>query len=279
MRLFFLLLLFCFSVSSVAQQRMTFGFKTGLNYSGFTGDLESAERYEYNLGFHIGMIVRYHFTDLFGVKGELLYSQKGGKYFYEGPSFFRIQRSAGVVLASGIRNMNINISNDYIDFPIMGFVKLGPVELSGGINFGILVTSAGGGQLEFSSQQPLLSPFTLILDYRYLDDEAGQALNDEVIEVQIGGERVSIPGQVGAYYEYEEKHGSRFEIFDIGINAGLAFYLNQGLFLNFRGNYGLKDITRPSMDIIYSQFTGNYPTLQNVVDKQISFQASIGFSF
>ena len=279
MRLLFPILLLFFFVSSVAQAQLTFGFKTGLNYSGFTGDLESAERYEYNLGFHIGMIVRYHFTDLFGIKGELLYSQKGGKYFYEGPSFFRIQRSVGAVRASGLRNMDINISNDYIDLPIMGFVKLGPVELSAGINLGLLVTSAGGGQLEFTSQQPLLSPFTLILDYRYLDDRAGQAVDIEVVEVQIGGERVSIPRQLGAYYEYEEKHGSRYEIFDIGINGGLAFYLNRGLFFNFRVNYGLKDITRASMDVIYSQFTGNYPTVQNTVDRQISFQTSIGFGF
>ena len=262
-----------------AQNRLSYGFKAGLNSSKFSGDLGEEESFASNIGFHLGIIFKYSFTDLFGFRGEFMYSQKGGDYKYNGPSSFLLQRTTNSILLNGTRDMSVNISNDYLDFPLMVYGRLGPMELSAGVNVGILVGSTGGGQLVFDSDDPPVESFTLNLDHRYFADEARQASPFTSINVLVEGEEVTIAKQSGAYFEYAEKQGNLFNRFDFGLNAGVSFFLNQGLYLGVRANYGLTDVTNPDADVTWRTFDGEAPQLQNDSDRQISYQFSLGFSF
>ena len=78
--------------TTIMGQSLSYGFKAGLNTSAFDGPLEN-ERKQNQVGFHIGVIFKYELTDLFGLRGEFLYSQKGSEYFYDGPSFFYLEEA------------------------------------------------------------------------------------------------------------------------------------------------------------------------------------------
>lgn len=262
-----------------AQDRLTYGFKAGLNFNNITGDKLPEETYSNNIGFHIGVIFKYELTDLFGLRWELVYSQKGVKYTYKGPSSFLLQEATTPFLLSADRDMNIDLSNDYLDIPVMAYGKFGPIEVSAGFNVGLLVGSFGGGQVRFTSTSPANASFELNLDHRYFSDKAGEATTFELETIDISGDRIDIPKQLGAYYEYQEKDGSKYSFLDVGINAGLALYINDGLSVGFRANYGLLDVTRSEMDISYKEFDGNYPAPRDDINKQVSYQVSLGFSF
>ena len=262
-----------------AQGRLSYGFKAGLNFNNITGDKLPEESYNNNIGFHIGVIFKYELTDLFGLRWELMYSQKGVKYTYLGSSSFLLQEATTPFLLMGERDMNVDLSNDYLDIPVMAYGKFGPIELSAGFNVGLLVGSFGGGQIQFTGTSPANSSFELNLDHRYFGDKVGEATTFELETIDISGERIDIPKQLGAYYEYEKKDGSKYSFLDVGLNAGVALYINEGLSIGFRANYGLLDVTRSEMDISYKEFDGNYPTIVDDKNKQVSYQVSLGFSF
>jgi len=138
-----------FMTSSVAQE-LTFGFKAGLNFSRIsTEDIEQAggvdlETFGQNSGFHLGVVVTNKISDFFGLRGEFMFSQKGGRYDFEGDSYLRLLSFSGDdrLIENGFRDMNLNISNAYIDIPLMVYVK--PVkwlELAAGANVGVLISS------------------------------------------------------------------------------------------------------------------------------------------
>ncbi|MCB0665098.1 MAG: PorT family protein [Saprospiraceae bacterium] len=262
-----------------AQNRLSYGFKAGLNYNTFNGPLDEAESYDRGTGFHIGVIFKYALTDIFGLKGEFAYTQRGGKYSYDGSSFFLVQRDPNPILVTGNRNMTVNISNNYLDFPLLAYGKFGRFEINAGISISLLAGSVGAGQLKFTGTSPVVNEFNLNLDYRFLGDEAREASQFGTQQIRISNEQVSIPTQVGAYYEYDTKDGNLFRFLELGYIAGLNFYLNEGLYLGVRGNFGLLDVTRSQMDRSFSSFSGNVPMLRNDKDTQISYQLSLGFSF
>ena len=264
--------------SSWGQSQLSYGFKAGLNSSKINGTVENG-RYESTSGFHLGVIFSYAITDLFGVKAEFMYSQKGGDFFYEGPSFFHLQDESTNILAKGTRIMNVSISNDYLDFPFLLYGRFGPLELQGGINVGLLAGSTGVGQLRFTGSEPIFDEFILNLDHQYYSDKAGEANMENEEIVRIGASQVTLPKEIGAYYEYDEKEGSLFHFLDVGVNVGALFYLNDGLYLGGRANFGLLDVKRETAEITYATFDGNVPASGDVADKQVSYQISLGFSF
>ena len=175
--------------------------------------------------------------------------------------------------------MTVNISNNYLDFPLMGYGKFGRFEFNAGFNISLLAGSVGAGQLKFTGVSPVVDEFTLNLDYRYIGDDAREASRFGLQEIRVSNEKVNIPTQVGAYYEYDMKDGNLFRFLEISYLAGINFYLNDGLYLGLRGNFGLLDVTRAAMDRTYQTFENNLPALRNDTDKQVSYQLSLGFSF
>ncbi|GJM31571.1 MAG: hypothetical protein DHS20C18_05720 [Saprospiraceae bacterium] len=287
-----ILFFFCLSVlllNTNLQAQITGGFKTGLNFSTFNGPSEvdgngsNLETLKLNSGFHISGMINFHITDLFGIRTEIMYSQKGTDYTFNGQSFwiFYPDPDTEILNKGGNRNLKLSISNAYIDLPIMAYGRLGRLEASAGINIGILVSARAQGEITYDGTN--IEPFTIALDYRFAADEEEKVAtgeNSQVAYTTNSGVPVRVPVTAGAYYGIFGRNKRLYNVFDLGLNAGLSFYLNKGLFLGFRLNYGLLDATNNDQDFSNANLgeQDNFLKLDDR-DTNMSLQASIGFSF
>lgn len=273
--------------NAFAQGEFSGGFKAGLNFNNIIGEEETADEvFGTNTGFHIGASFVYSVTDLFGLKAELMYSQKGVQYSYDGPSYFTFYRkSTGTpIYAEGNRRSDISIANSYIDIPVLVYYKIGPFELEAGVNAGILVGTTGSGGITFSGSTQAGSPvseFTAGVDYGFYSDEQG-------LDAVLQGTEITLntipdfiqPNSINAYYEAADNSDKKYKTLDLGLNAGLAFFLNSGLYIGVRANYGLTDITNEGQDISPVELgLGNRYQTRDDKDQNISIQASVGFRF
>ena len=291
--LFFFFALSLFALSNMNAQELSYGFKAGLNFSTFQGDLEvdenglTPESYDYSSGFHIGIMFNKKLTDLFGLRAEILYSQKGSRYRFEGESYQPIHTAQNTrIFTTGNKEVTLNISNSYIDVPISAFGKVLPwLELQGGISIGGLVSSTGSGEMRYDGRSSVGVPideFVISLDHRYFADKGGiENRDDDPIILNINGDPVEVPKTFGAYYDFEQDEDvNLFNRLDFGLQAGVSIFLNQGLFLGLRANYGLSDITNNDVDrSLINLGDNNEFIFSDDVDRNLSLQASIGFSF
>lgn len=281
-----ILLISLFSFATLGAQDFSFGFKAGLSFSTLGGDLETTssgedlEIFKLTRGFHFGPIFNLKLTDVFGLRAEVLYSQKGLDYTYDGQSYWVFYPTSGddIYHSGGTRNTRLFISNGYLDIPITAVVRLGRIEVSAGVNAGILLSSKGLGEVTYSSTN--IDAFTILLDYNFKTDEVNTAAGEDAQEIFVNGKNVLVPKNIGAYYGAFGRDKNLFNSLDLGLNAGLSFYLSKGLFLGFRLNYGLLDVTNDAQDISSMQLGENNTFINRKdVDKNISLQASVGFSF
>lgn len=270
-------------------QQFSGGFKAGLNFSTFNGPSEiddngqELEDFRTNTGFHIGAAFKLGLTDYFGFRMELLYSQKGMDYTYEGPSYWTFTNTPSPVYTVGNRVSIISISNSYLDLPLMAYVRIGRVELSGGINAALLLGSTGTGDLTYSGGTTLsgasVETFTLALDYNYFRDRYRGFNTFENHMLPVGNTVLEVPKNIGAYWDGADNGEDLFRRTDFGLNAGISFFLNKGLYLGFRANVGLTDVTKVEQDIArFKLAEDNSLIFRDDDDRNLSFQASIGFS-
>ncbi len=273
-------------------QGLTYGFKAGLNFSTIQGPLEEIdggqETSKFNTGFHIGAAINYKFVELQGIRFEIMFSQKGQKYQYDGPSFQRyIANDGSNVYATGNRRSIINISNSYLDFPVMWFGRVRPwLEVSAGFNVGFKLGSTGSGELIFlgnSTGNNNEIDNTFKLSYDYNDDtlfDINTLSEVDNFVSMLDNKTVTLPTELDAYYEYDEVRGKYYNGFDAGVNAGISFFLNQGLFVGVRLNYGLIDVTNNDVDYSRTSLDANNNLIfRDDKDRNLSVQTSIGFSF
>ncbi|MBP7183999.1 MAG: PorT family protein [Saprospiraceae bacterium] len=286
---------FCIITGSIVfgqAQQIKYGFKVGLNFSNLNGPVESnsagdiLESHKNNIGFHAGGGIRYQIDKKFAVGLELLYSQKGGKNFFNSDSsYLLIKRPNNLApsIAYGKKDENIRISISYIDFPLNFYYKFKKVEFSVGANVGIMVNSGGVGESTFSGQTTSgsqIDQFITSYTYNYVRDAALEYKSTVFNQVVVDGDNIPVPSTLGAYYFYDTKDGNLIETIDVGLNFGLSYYFNDALYLGLRYNYGLSDITNNyygrSNHLLDPQ--GNYIKLNNY-DRNVSTQISVGFSF
>lgn len=262
-------------------QEITGGFKAGLNFSIFDGETLENETYGWNTGFHIAATFIYPITDLFGLKGELMYSQKGVKYDYDGPSYLTFYNNQGArLIIPGQRRTDLSVANSYLDVPIMAYLRLGRIELEAGVNAAFLIGSRGSGGITYSSNG--IERFTTSTEFGYLMDGPGiESLKLSERNLLYNGVSLIIPSTIGAYYESADDDAKRFNRLDFGLNAGAAFFLNNGLYLGLRANYGLADVTKTEQDLDPVTLAGNNTeyTTRADEDRNITLQASVGFRF
>lgn len=274
-------------------QGLSYGFKVGLNFSDIHGDLEqddngeNIERMETNTGFHVGASVRYNFTDRFGLKGDFLFSQKGTQQFYDGQGaqLFYVFGTDNQIGLTGIQERFIRITNYYLELPISAYAKFGKIEIFGGPYVGFLISSRGVGDYQFETATGAIE-LEAELSYNYLKNGATDAANiildpEEYETFNFDGESIFYPKQVGAYFDYTSKDGNFFKGIDFGLNAGLAYFLNKGLYVSANVNYGLADLTRETYDrsrgSLNEDETGYAE--RDDVDRNFTIQASVGFAF
>jgi outer membrane protein with beta-barrel domain len=282
--------LFLITSASYAQ-KLSYGFRAGLSYSKFLGPFEvnaageALETYSLASGFHIGFAVNYAATDLFGVRGELLFSQRGTSYTYEGDSYYFLRRNVPgeEKHVFGKRKTDMGVSMANLELPIVVYYKIGSFELLAGVNVSVLMTSTGGGSISISeavspSGNPVDS-FGITLVHNYAKDGARQAGRND-LSVLVDGNTVYTSSTTGAYYDYDVKNKNLYQTFDFGLTAGLSFFLNDGLFIGARVIYGLTDLDRNEYDISYQKLDNNDQyILRADKNTNLTLQASIGFLF
>ena len=279
---------------SLQSQEIAYGFKAGLNFSRLDGDSEmdaagnSVEQEEMATGFHVGAEVKFKFTELMGLKTGLVFSQRGGERRFDGEGFqFFIADSENRVKAEGTRRTVVNVTNSYLDVPLTGYALLWErLEIFAGGQISFLVGSNGTGDFSFDgnsvvSNTPILIESQL-LSHNYYNDGSPN-LEDiqelELFTVQADGEFITIPEEVTAYYNFGEKDGSIYNVLDLGLHAGLSYYFNKGLYTSFTFQYGLLDATRDRYDVSQVMSDGLEYIERDDVDRNLSLQVSIGFSF
>lgn len=266
-----------------------YGFRAGMSFAKIDGPSEEGpggEKLETNKmasGFHIGMSFNFKFTDIMGLRTEFLYSQRGTDYTYDGPSYYQLGRNTLQPLTlNGTRRQTLNVSNSYIDIPLLAYYRIGYFEVSGGLNMGVLVASSAGGSMEFNGISPIgntLAPFAVTLNYNYNGDDAGFA-SEETQIVKVDGQDYTVPQFIGAYYDFPTKDKNLYNTFDFGLNLGLAYFLNDGLYLSAKYIHGLGDIDRNEYDISLQNLNTDGTFIKrNDINKSKSWQFSLGFSF
>lgn len=279
-----------FGSASLSAQELSFGFKAGLNFSTFSGPLQEdamgdeIEDYQMNNGFHLGIGANYQFTDIYGVRAELIYSQRGGRDEYEGPSYYVVTAESGNrVPILGSRRQFLDITNSYLDLPIMGVARFGRIELSAGISVGVLIGSSGAGEIDFRNGTVDGDgdiSFLTTLEYDFFGDDGNQANLNNPYTFSAGGENFEIPRTVGAYYEFENNEEGLYKTLDLAALAGISFYFNEALYLGGRINYGLVDITKEELDrSLFEINNDGEPARRDDFDRNLWIQASIGFNF
>lgn len=284
--------LLLFGGSLFGQNSFYGGFKAGMNFATIDGPLElgnneqELESFSYTSGFHVGVNFNLNLTDYFGLRGEIIYGQKGAEYDFSGQSFMPFYRvdEMGSLIASGSRNTRLSITNTYLDLPVSAFIRFGRLELSGGLSLGVLVSSRAVGEIVFNGVSPQgenVNNVVFIVDGSYFDTDAFD-VNDAgtAEEIRIDGRRVLLPESIGAYYDNPNPDKSLFNTLDASVQGGLSFYLNQGLFLSFKGYYGISDISRNEADYSVMELNNDQSLIfKSDDDRNITLQASVGFHF
>ncbi len=310
------ILLLFINIAAKAQDAGDFnvGIKAGLNFTTIFRPKEkdsqgaSIESGAALTRFIIGPTFKYAITDRNGLMLEVLYVQKGGRYIYDGESYYLLtqQGSATTFFFDGNRTETININNGYLDIPLMFYYKTNDnLSLYAGGYVGFLLNSTGDGSLSFNANERTfngvntnLTNFNITLDYNYNTDEPGQStensVDNQVFNLNSAGQpeafgSFTYPSEYGAYYEYDEginrgQEGNFFNPLDIGLVAGLNFRFDTGLVFGLRGAYGLTDVTNNFYDnskvTTVDPATGNYAPISRS-DKDVNFgvQVHVGFEF
>ena len=288
----FLLVISTIAIATTASaQELGYGFRAGLSYSKFIGDSEldnmgnALDSYSFTSGFHIGFSVNYSFTDQFGVRGELLFSQKGTEYRYDGDSYYFLARSTPGEerLVLGKRNVDQSVSMATLEVPVVAYYKFRFIEISGGFYGSVLAASTGGGSLGMTEVGSVMGnevqDFDITLQHNYNKDGARQAGIPNLL-VEVDGSPVLTPNTTGAYYDFDFKDRNLYRTFDFGLVGGLNFYLNEGLYIGGRVTYGLMDLDRNEYDISFYELNDdNRPVQRADKNANLTIQASVGFLF
>ena len=283
-----LLLLMPFIIQA---QDFSAGVRIGLNFSNFSGpseiDLSGNELEEFrgNTGFVVGGIFNIGFTDLFGIRTEVLFSQKGARRIYDGASSVYLSPDTDQeVLATGNRDYVLRVDNSYIDIPVAFYVKpIDKVKIFAGANVGFLVRSVGFGELIFNGEAGGQVPveFTTTLNHDYRDDEG--SLNTPITsstDFSVNGNEIRIPTESNAYQlDFAERPENAYRGIDVGLLGGISYQINGSLFISVMYNLGLVDVTTNEADLAYSDTNAGQRLFNADVDKNRALQVSIGFEF
>lgn len=252
---YFIGIVFSLISIAVAAQEIHLGLRIGLNSTTLKGQLEENASYKNLPGFHIGPCFAYSFSDIMGIRGELIFSQKGAKYAYSGPSYLNIKKNSEYIPTIGTRTMNIAINNNYIDVPLMFYTLLFEhLEVSVGGYASFLVGSSGKGDLEYSGKREnsnaTVGPIKFVIDGNYLKDKAGSVAANTTQTIRLEGDQITLPQNIGGYYEYKTKpDGKKYNFLDYGLTGALHYRLNRGLYVGVRYQLGLSDVTNDKFDI------------------------------
>ena len=245
------------------------------------------DKTEFSTGFQVGMTAQLPLSDVFGVQGELLYSQRGGIYKYTGPGYLNVAVTNGTYNLTGNVRYLMRYSNGYIELPLMVYVKpIKKLKIELGVSPMILIAAAGRGEhfinkLVASNPNATIRTDSLAIpidgDYLGVNDKDQQYDRTTIANVQpnsvsIQGDSYYVPGRVGAYYFNTNRVSNAIASFDLSANAGIVYNLTGGLSLGLRASYGLLDTTPAAFDVYRSKNTGTSTGATSGLGKTTDFQ-------
>ncbi len=309
LRSYILLFLLCnLSLLSQAQDIGT-TFRVGLNSSRILGPSEKGadgsdlENFTTYTGFHVAGGVVFKLLDHYGFKAEIMYSQKGSRYSYEGPStyIFTTTRSDEYATAIGTRTISQRIINSYIELPVTGYMKYGKFELNAGVSIAVLAGTGAVGDIAFSGTSALNNEpveFASLINHNYRRDNLEFTANilsfqEEFFkELTVDGIQAILLTEETAYAQWTdigfngvfarpevELDEKLYRGLDFTLNAGVSYYISQGLFFGFTASYGLRDVSNPYFEYSYSESEGLNRVERSDKDNNFVLMGSVGFSF
>lgn len=292
-------------------QEWKYGAKAGVNVSNIIGEMETddtgkqLESTVFIAGFHIGPTLNYKTSDKSSFSMELLFSQKGVKNRFEDESsfYYLLKPKNDTVFTrskfvEGEMKQIITTNLGYLDLSAMYYYNIvSNFKVGIGATVGVLLNGSAIGTTEFSGRLKEGSEFvgldkiTISNDYQYIrnkalyDDPDSIHVNSIVTdEVLIDGnsllDKLFVPEEVGAYYDFPEKQGHFFNRLDLGVNLELRWELDSGLYFGLRGSYGLLDATNNYYDFSRDKVDENLERIsRSDFDRNVSIQTSVGFNF
>lgn len=273
----------CCYTPEIKSQGLTFGIRAGVNYSKFLGEQLPEENYSLNNGFHFGINIGYKLSDVIYLRSEILYSQQGSSYDYNGDGYyiFNVPTNNRFVIRDST-NLTLDISNAYVSFPITAHFSLGEkweVHAGGYVNF--LVSPVGTGTWRFGSRDAFNYQFEQGLNYNFNSDGPGeQSPFSRPILLIVDGQDASVPNLIRAYYLATEDRGDLINKVDYGLTGGVSYFLNRGLYLGLKAWYGFRDVTNNEVDYSLRSLNQDGSFIYSSdFDRNFSVDFSLGFKF
>ena len=289
-----------------------FGLRAGMNISTMLGPQETGTTEGNRTTVLIGVAggVKLPLNERIGLIAEVSFVQKGSFYFKEAensflklPEFNSQQPITYVYTNTGgtftkrtdknyKKRVGMNVINGYIEVPVLFYAEAidDKLEFEFGPSIGFLISSQALGTLKFgpedvlNAEEPDAASFMeMDLDYKFIQDNLGDAYNPTVRTAKIDGSTQSYPTGPSAYYftdETERGTQNRFSTVDFGLQFGASYYFSKGLKLGFRLNYSLLDITVDKYDHSFTELNedGTYKAL-NHRDANFGCQIFVGLQF
>lgn len=291
-----LISLLTISYSKLSSQEYNIGIRAGLNFGEYLGpQIPDIEKFSLNNGFHFGINFSYNITDFLALRAEILYNQNGTKYSYEGDGWYFF-RDVGEIVRDKSR-IDLDISTGGVALPITAHLAtLEKFEFYGGAYVNFIFSSIGTGKWIFGPDDEFVDhSFEQGQFHNYRTDESGVAttsfFSQDLIQVRANGVASNVEPTVGAYYLFNSVfddisigpnplNGNRLRSLDYGLILGFNYYLNRGLYLGLRGEYGLRDMTNNRVDYSYQEINDDLTfVFQEDFDRTLNFALSLGFKF
>ncbi len=264
-------------------QGYNIGLRAGTNFSTHLGPTEVGESTGISNGFHFGLNYQYNFSDVLGLRAELLYVQNGKTTEYKGPSYYVFNTGTSIIHDEGIADYNLNVSTANLSIPVTVHFELSrKIEVFGGAYLNFLVGPRGSGVLDYYSTIDSAGiTFIQSHDYNYYSDEPAEAnFIATPIVLIIDGSNYQLPRIVGAYYQQSTVNEKKYKTIDFGLTAGTNYYFNPGFYLGLRAEYGFRDLTNRDTDFSLISLDENKNFIRrDDRDTHFGFQVSLGFKF
>ncbi len=261
----FLFALFSLSMTFTYAQ---FGAKIGSNISGTGsyGNSEEGESVELKIGYQAGVFYNYALTEKVNLLLELNYEARGTISKKDYNIMYPVRNPEnGEILGIGEYTVSqeANSRQNYLNLPILVVLGGEKFKYYVGPNIGVMIN----GKADFDRTiditldgNPLPSaPEVHLTDVDWFDYDSFKAIFSPT----------NVP----------EENDSYVNRLDIGINIGAMYYVMPELFIDLRVNQGFLDVTNNHYDnSIYPNADYSFSSRDNV-DRNISIQLGLGYSF
>lgn len=279
-------------------QDLKIGVRTGLSFYKLSGPLETNEAQNFASGFVFAITGQYNLSESFGFRTELSYIQKSSEQVYTERFLTIIKPDLG---SGGVRSVlfggdSYTLEKRFNIFSLPLHAVYRPsrkLEIFGGIDLDFIAGVVGEGNMSFRNNDfENEITYRQAFNYNYSNDLRNEffapAANFNLIidfDLDQDGEaeKVNVPKTIPAYYYFdfvEDESYKTFKSFDVALAAGASYYINSGLYIRAKVNYGLRDSTFEAFDYSLQEANDDATFIfRDDYDRKIGGQISLGFQF